>query len=76
MTAVAQACVCHTTTGLDDDGRCRRHPVSAWPAAAVAPADDPADGLFPAPAPEGLTPADLDVPDDRWRRNARARRTT
>lgn len=33
-------------------------------------------GLFPAPAPPGLTPADLDVPDDRWRAAAKARRTS
>lgn len=72
-------CVCHTTTGLDADGRCRRHPVSdAWPAvdAHEMPPEFTPDGLFPAPAPPGLTPADLDVPDDRWRHNVRARRTS
>lgn len=40
------------------------------------PPDDPPPGLFPAPAPAGLTPADLDVPDDRWRAAAKARRTS
>ena len=67
----ARACVCRTTTGLDDDGRCRRHPVATWPAV-----DEPLDGLFPAPAPPGLTPADLDVPDDGWRASARSRRSS
>lgn len=32
--------------------------------------------LFPAPAPAGLTPADLDVPDDGWRASARSRRSS
>lgn len=38
------------------------------------PQEQPA-GLFPAPAPAGLTPADLDVPDDRWRAAAKSRRS-
>ena len=66
-----RACVCRTTTSLDSDGRCRRHPVTTWPAV-----DVPLDGLFPAPAPAGLTPADLDVPDDGWRASARSRRSS
>lgn len=33
------------------------------------------DAADPAPAPPGLTPADLDVPDPAWRRAARSRRT-
>ena len=41
--------------------------------AVTAPADG---GLFPAPAPPGLTPADLDVPDDGWRASARSRRSS
>lgn len=72
---VAQACVCHTTTGLDDDGRCRRHPVTTWPTAS-GDDEDPADGLFPAPAPPGLTRADLDHPDPAWRAAAKSRRTS
>lgn len=30
----------------------------------------------PVPAPAGLTPTDLDVPDPAWRRAARARRSS
>lgn len=76
----APACVCHTTTDLDSDGRCRRHPVSdAWPAVAaheMPPEVTPDDGLFPAPAPapKGITPADLDVPDPAWRKAVDDRR--
>ena len=40
------------------------------------PPADPPPELFPAPAPPGLTPADLDVPDDQWRAAAKARRTS
>lgn len=39
----------------------------------------PDDGTLiaePAPAPLGLDPADLDVPDAAWRRAARARRSS
>lgn len=32
--------------------------------------------LFPAPAPAGITPADLDVPDPAWRAAARSRRSS
>ena len=38
--------------------------------------DEPALFDAPAPAPIGITPADLDVPDDAWRRAARSRRST
>ena len=31
-------------------------------------------GLFPAPAPPGITPADLDVPDALWRAAVHDRR--
>lgn len=52
----------------------RRSPIDRMRELAVtAPADG---GLFPAPAPPGLTPADLDVPDDGWRASARSRRSS
>lgn len=35
-----------------------------------------AQALFPAPAPPGITPADLDFPDPAWKAAARARRSS
>lgn len=37
---------------------------------------EPPLGLFPPPAPPGLTPTDLDVPDAAWRTAAQSRRST